>query len=113
MILTIDLALWPLVLTTIAIGYWMGFTKVKGWAVPINTLLGVIAFSFAMVWGLLTVGFSVHSIVTYGIPNGVMVWLGATVLYDFVHEFIKKKEEWLSVWKKVSSLLKMKKKEAK
>lgn len=112
MILTLDLSLWSLVLAVITIGVWLGKTRVKGWAVPINTILGFVSVILAVAWGLLLRGVSLSTVFTYGLPNGVMVWLGATALYDFAHEFIKRRYEWAEVWSKICALLKSRKKEA-
>lgn len=110
MILSIDLSLWTLVLCLNAIGYWMMRTRVKAWAVPVNTILGVISVAVATVWGCMLLGFSWHSVVTYGLPNGALCYLGAVALYDFIHEYVKRKDEWKSVW---NSFVKLLKKEAK
>ena len=111
MILNIDLSLWTLILCLNAAGYWMMRTRVKAWAVPVNTLLGIISVTVATVWGCMMLGFTWKSVVTYGIPNGVLCYLGAVALYDFIHEYTKRKEEWKSVWNSFCKLLKKEVKE--
>lgn len=110
MTLIIDLNLaFALSFALVVIGYWMMQSRVKAWAVPVNTLLGGISVVLAMGWGLLSNGFSVQTFLS-SLTMGVLSWMVATWAYDFVHEFTKKKVEWLSVWK---SLVKLVKKEAK
>lgn len=111
MILHIDLALWTLVLCVNAVGYWLMRTKAREWAVPVNVILGYISVSLASAWGMLTMGFGFSAILSYGIPNGLVAWGCATVGYDYIHEHVKKKESWLSVWKSFLGIFK--KKEAK
>lgn len=111
MILKIDLSLVALCFLVMTVGYWMMRTRVKAWAVPVNTLLAIVSLVLATVWGCMLYGFSISAVITYGIPNGVICWLGATAGYDFIHEYVKRKEEWLSVWKSFVAIFK--KKEAK
>lgn len=105
MILNIDLSLWTLVLALNAIGYWLMRTKVREWAVPVNVILGILSVSFASVWGLLIIGASFQTLLTYGLPNGLLCWAGCTLVYDFVHEFVKRKAEWLAVWQTIARLV--------
>ena len=109
LIIDLNLAL-ALVYALVVIGYWMMQSRVREWAVPVNTLLGFVSVGLAFGWSLLSYGLSVSTLLS-SVTMGVLSWMAATWVYDFVHEFVKKKMKWADIWNAFIALFK--KKEAK
>lgn len=95
MLINIDLALLAFVLAINALGYWLKRTKLGESKIPLTLVLLGFSILIAIAWGYVS-GFIVRSkgLLSYGLANGIVLWLVAINLYDIVHEFTKRKEKW-------------------
>ena len=118
MFLTIDLSLVTLVLMMNAVGYWIKKTSVASWPVPLTVIEIFLSVMFSTGWGWYLghchgVAALISSFLSYGLPNGLVVGFVAVNLYDIVHGFAKKKEEWKALAFAFLSFFQKKEKEAK
>lgn len=114
MFLTIDLSFVTLVLMMNTVGYWMKKTSVARWPVPLTVIEIFMSVLVSTVWGWYLgschgVEALLGSFLSYGLPNGLVVGFVAVNLYDIVHGFAKKKDEWSAIAAGLISIFRKKK----